>query len=63
MVLGIALGTALFVQVGNLRSPAAVGSGTQWALALFVVISLLAGVAGALLPGRATEKDAELQVG
>jgi MFS family permease len=55
-VFGIALGTALFVQVGNLRSPGAVGSGTQWALALFVVISLLAGVAGALLPGRATER-------
>jgi MFS family permease len=59
-VLGIALGTALFVQVGNLRSPAGVGSGTQLALGLCVVLSLLAAVAGARLPGRAAGKDAEL---
>lgn len=51
-VLGIALGTELFVQAGNLRSPGAVGTGTQSALALFVVISLVAGAVGALLPGR-----------
>jgi hypothetical protein len=55
--------TALFVEVGNLRSRAAVGRGTEWALALLEAISLLAAVAGALLPGQATEKDPEQQVG